>query len=122
MLIKDFETKFAGANINTQCNALTLLMKAILTLDVPTSLPKPLTQSQESAASAFCAEHIVKELGGEVKFQDLLIRYKGWSKFNSGKQTLTKPQLIQYMTSTFGEPVDTAGRIWGGVRLKEDDE
>jgi hypothetical protein len=43
-------------------------------------------------------------------------------RFNSGKKTMTKSAIIQKMTDIYGKPVDAAGRIWGGVRLAEDDE
>ena len=122
LLIKEFETKFADANAILQLNALRVLMSAIATLDATPSQPKPLTPSREKAMSAFCAECLVRELSAEVKLHDLLTRHKDWAKSNRDKMTLTKSMIIQKMTEIYGKPVDTAGKVWGGVRLKEEDE
>lgn len=112
VLIKEFELTIARADIHAQCTALTMLM------DVTTALGT--TPAHKSAMSAFCAECIVKELGAELKIHDLFTAHKNWSKFNTGKKVVTKSQIIQYMTDTYGKPVDTAGKVWGGVRLNDE--
>jgi len=112
VVIKEFQLKFARADTRSQCNALIMLMEANTSLGT--------TPAHKSAMSAFCAECIVKELGAELKLHDLLTAHKDWSKFNSGKKVVTKSQIIQYMTDTYGKPVDTAGKVWGGVRLNDE--
>jgi P4 family phage/plasmid primase-like protien len=79
-------------------------------------------KEENDAFAAFAQECLVRELGAEVKLHDLLTRHKDWAKFNSGKKTITKSAIIQKMTDIYGKPVDTAGKVWGGVRLAEDDE
>lgn len=127
ILAKEFEAKVKNASVNAQCDALSMMLKAVTALDVveppptllPTMIPSP---SQEITMSAFCAECIVKELGAEIKLYDLLTVYKKWFKFNRDRKTLTRSQLIHKMTDIYGKPVDTEGRVWGGVRFREDDE
>uniref|UniRef100_A0A6C0E7D5 SF3 helicase domain-containing protein n=1 Tax=viral metagenome TaxID=1070528 RepID=A0A6C0E7D5_9ZZZZ len=79
-------------------------------------------KEENDAFAAFAQECLVREIGGEVRMNDVLAKHKEWMRFNSGKKTMTKSAIIQKMTDIYGKPVDAAGRIWGGVRLAEDDE
>jgi len=74
-------------------------------------------KEENDSFAAFCQECLVKELGAEVKVNDVLARYKEWIRFNPGKSQLQKPAIMSKMVELYGKTVDTAGRVFGGVRL-----
>ena len=128
-LAKDFEAKVTGASVDAQCDAFATVLKTILTLRIPmllstllpTSLQKPISTSPRDTMNAFCEECLVPESGAELKLHDLLTAHKEWFKSNSNMRIVTKSMIIQMMTDIYGMPVDTVGKVWGGVRLKEEE-
>ena len=74
-------------------------------------------KEENDSFAAFCQECLVKEIGAEVKVNDLMGRYKEWIRFNPGKSQLQKPAIMAKMIEMYGKTVDTAGRVFGGVRL-----
>jgi putative DNA primase/helicase len=79
-------------------------------------------KEENDSFSAFAQECLLREIGAEARINDVLAKHKEWMRFNSGKKTMTKSAIIQKMTDIYGKPVDAAGRIWGGVRVADDDE
>jgi len=79
-------------------------------------------KEENDAFAAFCQECLVKEVGAEVKANDVLVRYKEWMRFNPGKKVMQKPAIIQKMAELYGQPIDTTGRIFAGVRLAVEGE
>lgn len=79
-------------------------------------------KEENDSFAAFAQECLVKEVGAEVKANDVLMRYKDWCKYNPGKSALQRPVVISKMSEMFGKPVDTAGRTFAGVRLAEEGE
>uniref|UniRef100_A0A6C0DA67 SF3 helicase domain-containing protein n=1 Tax=viral metagenome TaxID=1070528 RepID=A0A6C0DA67_9ZZZZ len=66
---------------------------------------------------AFCQECLVREVGAEATANDVLIRYKEWSKYNTQKKVMQKKDLMTKMQEIYGKPVDAAGKVFGGVRV-----
>jgi P4 family phage/plasmid primase-like protien len=74
-------------------------------------------KEENDAFAAFCQECLVKEVGAEVRVNDILIRYKEWMRFNPGKKVMQKPAVIQKMAEIYGQPIDVGGKVFAGVRL-----
>jgi hypothetical protein len=79
-------------------------------------------KEDNDAFAAFAQEVIVKEAGSEIRANDLMIRYKEWTKFNPGKKLLQKKDVLTRMEEVYGKPIDPAGKIFAGVRLVEEGE
>ena len=79
-------------------------------------------KEENDSFAAFAQECLIREVGAEVRANDLLIRYKDWCKYNPGKKVLQRPAVVQKMTEIYGKPIDPAGRVFGGVRLAEEGE
>ena len=79
-------------------------------------------KEENDSFAAFCQECLVKEVGAEVRANDVLVRYKEWTRFNPGKKVLQKPQILQKMEEIYGKPVDAGGKVYAGVRIAEDGE
>jgi len=79
-------------------------------------------KEENDSFAAFCQECLVKEVGAEVKANDVLVRYKDWCRFNPGKKVLQRPAVISKMAELYGKPVDAAGRVFAGIRLAEEGE
>jgi len=71
---------------------------------------------------AFCQECIIKDIGSEARANDILTRYKDWSKFNPAKKQLQKQQILQRLMELYGKPVDPAGKCYTGIRIAWDGE
>jgi phage/plasmid-associated DNA primase len=79
-------------------------------------------KEENDSFAAFCQECLIKEVGAEVRVNDVLTRYKDWCRYNPGKKVLTKPVIVQKMTEAYGKPVDIAGRVFAGIRIAEEGE
>jgi len=79
-------------------------------------------KEENDSFAAFAQECLVKEVGAEVKANDVLARYKDWCKYNPGKKIMGKPLVITKMAEVYGKPIDPAGRIFAGVRMAEEGE
>lgn len=79
-------------------------------------------KEENDSFAAFAQECLIREVGAELRANDLLIRYKDWCKYNPGKKVLQRPAVVQKMTEAYGKPIDPAGRVFGGVRLAEEGE
>jgi P4 family phage/plasmid primase-like protien len=79
-------------------------------------------KEENDAFASFCQERLVREVGAEVRAMDLLTEYKNWTKYNTGKKLLQKKDLLQRMNDTYGAPVDSAGKVYSGVRIAEEGE
>jgi phage/plasmid-associated DNA primase len=79
-------------------------------------------KEENDAFAAFCQECLVKEVGTEVKANDVLVRYKEWMRFNPGKKVMQKPAIIQKMAELYGQPIDAGGKVFAGVRLSIEGE
>lgn len=73
-------------------------------------------KEDNDAFSAFCKECIVKEAGEELRVNEVVSRYKEWTKYNVGKKMLTKPVIIQKLGEMFGAAIQ-GGSIFPGARL-----
>jgi P4 family phage/plasmid primase-like protien len=79
-------------------------------------------KEENDAFAAFCQDCLIKEIGAEVRAQDVLERYKEWLRYNSGRKVLQKKDILQRMAEIYGKPVDAAGKVFAGVRLAEEGE
>ena len=79
-------------------------------------------KEENDAFGAFCSECLVREVGAELRANDACIRYKEWTKFNPGKKMLTKPMCLQKLSEVYGQPIEAAGKVYVGVRLKLEEE
>ena len=79
-------------------------------------------KEENDAFASFAQECLMREIGAEVKLRDVLLRYKDWTKHNIGRKTLQTAAIIQKMTELYGQPIDSAGKVYGGVREKMEDE
>lgn len=79
-------------------------------------------KEENDAFAAFCQDCLIKEIGAETRAMDVLQRYKEWIRFNPGRKVLQKKDILQRMTELYGKPVDTAGKVFAGVRLAEEGE
>ena len=79
-------------------------------------------KEENDAFASFCQECLVREVGGEVRAMEVLTRYKDWAKYSTGKKLLQKKDLLQRMSDTYGVPVDSAGKVYSGVRIAEEGE
>ena len=77
-------------------------------------------KEENDAFAAFCQDCLIKEVGAEIRANELLVRYKEWNKYNPGKKVMTKPALLQKMSDTYGSI--EGGKVFLGVRLVEDGE
>jgi P4 family phage/plasmid primase-like protien len=79
-------------------------------------------KEENDAFVAFCQECLIREAGAEVRVNDVLIRYKEWTKFNPGKKVLQRKDIIQKLTEAYGAPIDAAGKVYAGIRITEEGE
>ena len=79
-------------------------------------------KEENDAFAAFCQECLVREVGAELRVNDVLVRYKEWQRFNPGKKVLQKKEILQKMEDMYGRTVDNAGRVFSGVRIAEEGE
>jgi putative DNA primase/helicase len=79
-------------------------------------------KEENDSFAAFCQECLIKEVGAEVRANDILVRYKEWCRFNPGQKALQKPAIIAKIIELYGKPIDAAGRIFSGVRIAEEGE
>ena len=80
-------------------------------------------KEENDAFASFCQDCIVKEVGAEVRANDVLIRYKEWNRFNPGKKVMQKPAVLLKMGELYGQPIDVSGaKVFAGVRLAEEGE
>jgi putative DNA primase/helicase len=79
-------------------------------------------KEENDAFASFAQECLVREIGAEIKLRDVILRYKDWAKHNIGRKTLQPTAVIQKMTELYGQPIDSAGKVYGGVREKMEDE
>jgi P4 family phage/plasmid primase-like protien len=78
-------------------------------------------KEENDAIVAFVQDCLKREAGAEVRVNDVLTRYKEWTRFNAGKKVMQKKDIVQKLTELFGNPIDH-GRVFAGVRLVEEDE
>ena len=79
-------------------------------------------KEENDAFASFSQECLMREVGAEVKGQDVLRRYKEWMKYTVGRKVLQASAILQKMTELYGQPIDTAGKVYGGVRLVMEDD
>ena len=79
-------------------------------------------KEENDSFAAFAQDCLIREVGAEVRANDLLIRYKEWCKYNPGKKVLQRPAVLAKMGETYGKPIDAAGKVFGGVRIAEEGE
>ena len=79
-------------------------------------------KEENDAFASFSQECLVREVGAEIKGQDVLRRYKEWMKYTTGRKVLQASAILQKMTELYGQPIDTAGKVYGGVRLVMEDD
>lgn len=79
-------------------------------------------KEENDAFAAFCQDCVVRETGTETKANDILSRYKEWTRFNAGKKIMQKKDILLRLTEVYGKPVDAAGKTYAGFRLAYDDE
>lgn len=77
-------------------------------------------KEENDAFAAFCQECLVREVGAELRENEVLIRHKEWMKYNPGKKVMTKSVIIQKLSDMYGAPL--AGKVFVGVRLAEGEE
>lgn len=77
-------------------------------------------KEENDAFAAFCQECLLKEIGAEVRANDILVRYKEWMKYNPGKKQMQRPAIMQKMADLYGQPID--GKVFAGVRIAEEGE
>jgi P4 family phage/plasmid primase-like protien len=78
-------------------------------------------KEENDAFAAFCQDCLLREVGAEVRTNDILVRYKEWIRFNPGKKVLNKKDIVAKMTEAYGQPID-GGRVYVGVRIAEEGE
>jgi P4 family phage/plasmid primase-like protien len=78
-------------------------------------------KEENDAFAAFAQDCLLKEVGAEVRANDVLVRYKEWIRFNPGKKVLNKKDILAKMTEAYGQPID-GGRVYVGVRIAEEGE
>ena len=78
-------------------------------------------KEENDAFAAFCQDCLLKEVGAEVRTNDVMVRYKDWTRFNPGKKVLQKKDILAKMTEAYGQPID-GGRVYVGVRMAEEGE
>ena len=79
-------------------------------------------KEDNDAFAAFAQERLIREIGAEVKAMEIMTVYAQWSKYNPGKKILKKQDLLQRMSDVYGKPVDSAGRMYAGVRIVDEGE
>ncbi len=79
-------------------------------------------KEENDSFASFCQDCILKEAGAETRANDILTRYKDWCKYNPGKKVLPKPAVLVKLTELYGAPIDTAGKIYAGIRIAEEGE
>jgi P4 family phage/plasmid primase-like protien len=79
-------------------------------------------KEDNDAFAAFAQERLIREIGAEVKSMEIMSAYAQWCKYNPGKKVLKKQDLLQRMSDVYGKPVDSAGRMYAGVRLVDEGE
>jgi P4 family phage/plasmid primase-like protien len=79
-------------------------------------------KEDNDAFAAFSQDRLMREIGAEVKANEVMTAYSQWVKYNPGKKVLKKQDLLQRMSDVYGKPVDSAGRMYAGVRLVEEGE
>jgi P4 family phage/plasmid primase-like protien len=72
--------------------------------------------------AAFAMDCLVREVGAEVRLNEVLTRYGEWKRYNQTKKVLNKKEITQRMSALYGAPVDGAGKVYGGVRILMEDE
>ena len=78
-------------------------------------------KEENDAFAAFSQDCLIREVGGEVRANDVLIRYKEWARFNPGKKTMQKPAILLKMAEIYGSPIE-GGKVFAGVRIAEEGE
>jgi len=79
-------------------------------------------KEDNDAFAAFAQECLIREIGAEVKASEVMTEYTRWTKYNAGKKILKKGDVLQRMSEVYGKPVDSAGRMYAGVRIVNDGE
>jgi len=69
----------------------------------------------------FATEHLVPELGCEVRINDALVAFKTWARFNPGHPAIvTRKQFVARMVELPGAKLTEDGRVISGYRLIDD--
>jgi len=79
-------------------------------------------KEENDAFASFCQDCLMREVGAETKANDILIRYKEWSRYNPGKKPMQKPAVLLKMAELYGQPIEAGGRMFVGVRIVEEGE
>jgi hypothetical protein len=90
--------------------------------EIIAAIPEWTEKEHKRAFVAFCKECIVRETGTETKANDILSRYKEWTRFNAGEKIMQKKDILLRLTEVYGKPVDAFGKTFSGFRLIYDDE
>jgi phage/plasmid-associated DNA primase len=78
-------------------------------------------KEENDSVAAFCQDCLIKEVGAEVRTNDILIRYKEWTRFNPGKKQMQKPALLIKLAELYGQPIE-GGKVFAGLRIAEEGE
>jgi putative DNA primase/helicase len=81
-------------------------------------------KEENDSFAAFSQDCLVKDVGGDVRLNDVLARYKEWCKYNTTRKQLQKKDIQQKLEEKFGKPVSDGGRmnVFVGVRLVAEGE
>jgi P4 family phage/plasmid primase-like protien len=79
-------------------------------------------KEENDSFAAFCQECLIRETGAELRANDALVRYKEWCKYNPTKKVMQKKDVLQKMAELYGNPIESAGKIFIGVRIIEEGE
>jgi P4 family phage/plasmid primase-like protien len=78
-------------------------------------------REENDAFAAFAQDCLLREVGAEIRTNNILVRYKEWIRYNPGKKVLNKKDIISKMTEIYGNPI-YGGRVYVGVRIAEEGE
>jgi P4 family phage/plasmid primase-like protien len=79
-------------------------------------------KEENDTFAAFATDCLVREVGAELRVNDVVGRYNEWKRFNPTKKVLNKKEIMQRLSALYGEPVDGAGKVYSGVRILMEDE
>ena len=79
-------------------------------------------KEENDAFAAFCQECLVREIGAELRANQVLASYKDWSRYNTTKKIMPRAAILQKMTETYGVPIEAGGKVFVGVRLAGEED
>jgi P4 family phage/plasmid primase-like protien len=79
-------------------------------------------KEENDAFIAFTKGCLMREVGAELSGTDAFVAYKEWSRVASAKKVLGKKEFTAKMIETYGKPIDSAGKMFTGVRIMMEGE